>query len=79
MISIGDLKKKKQHVFREILVSNQGIYILNLIPIKRQEHILGAFMTPLLLMKTKLSSIAFLWGNKNSKIKSLEVPPAPHI
>jgi hypothetical protein len=78
MISIGDFFFKKTHVFREILVSNPGIYILSLIPIRRQEHRLGAFMTPLLLMKTKLSSIAFLWGNKNSKIKSFEVPPAPH-
>ena len=48
MISICDLKIKKR------LVPNPGIHILNLIPIRRQEHILGAFMTHLLLMKTKL-------------------------
>jgi hypothetical protein len=47
-------------------VKPRYLNILNLIPIRRQEHILGAFMTSLLLMKTKLLSIAFLWGNKNS-------------
>jgi hypothetical protein len=35
---------------------------------------LGAFMTPILLMKAKLSSIAFLWGNKDYEIESSHPP-----
>jgi hypothetical protein len=31
-------------------------------------------MTPLLLIKTKLSSIVLLWGNKDYKVKSSYLP-----
>jgi hypothetical protein len=58
----------KKNVFWKILVLDPDIYISNI------EHMLGALNDTPFLITTKLSSVVFLWGNKNHKIKSSRPP-----